>query len=46
MGFGAVFRYVAGRRDWFAAGLPMAGRRARSARVGDGEARRADLPAG
>jgi CBS domain-containing protein len=42
MGFGAVFRYVAGRRDWFAAGLPMAGRRARSARVGD--VARRDVP--
>jgi CBS domain-containing protein len=35
MGFAAVFRYVGGRRDWFAAGLGMEGRRARSARAGD-----------
>ncbi len=30
-----MFRYVGGRRDWFAAGLAMAGRRARQVRAGD-----------
>jgi hypothetical protein len=29
LGFPSVFRYVGGRRDWFAAGLPMQGTRAR-----------------
>jgi CBS domain-containing protein len=42
MGFPAVFRYVGGRRDWFAAGLAMAGRRARKARAGD--VARRDVP--
>ena len=30
-----MFRYVAGRRDWFAAGRPMEGRRARRAQAGE-----------
>jgi CBS domain-containing protein len=37
-----VLRYVGGRRDWFAAGRGMAGRRARRVRAGD--VARRDVP--
>jgi CBS domain-containing protein len=37
-----VFRYVGGRRDWFAAGRAMRGARARQARAGD--VARRDVP--
>jgi CBS domain-containing protein len=37
-----VFRYVGGRRDWFAAGRAMRGARAREARAGN--AARRDVP--
>lgn len=34
LGFPSVFRYLGGRRDWFAAGLPMQGTRARQLLAG------------
>jgi CBS domain-containing protein len=35
LGFSHVYRYVAGKMDWFAAGLPREGRLAPVARIGD-----------
>ena len=35
LGFERVFDYVAGKVDWFAAGLPRAGEQANSIRAGD-----------
>jgi len=35
LGFTAVYRYTAGKADWFASGLPIAGTRASIPRVGD-----------
>jgi CBS domain-containing protein len=42
LGFGQVYDYVAGKRDWFAAGLPREGELAEVPRAGD-QARR-DVP--
>jgi CBS domain-containing protein len=42
LGFAAVFRYVGGRRDWFAVGRGMEGTRAR--RPSAGEVARRDAP--
>ncbi len=42
LGFGEVYRYTAGKADWFANGLPREGRRAALPRVG--ELARRDIP--
>jgi CBS domain-containing protein len=42
LGFSQVFDYVAGKADWFAAGLPRVGRDASVPRAGD--AARQDVP--
>ena len=42
LGFAQVYRYVAGKADWFASGLPRAGRLANVPRAGD--IARADVP--
>ncbi len=42
LGFTSVFDYVAGKADWFAAGLPRAGRDAAVPRAGDAALR--DVP--
>src|SRR5712691_8179166 len=42
MGFANVFRYTAGKMDWFASGLPREGRTASHPRAGD--VARRDVP--
>jgi CBS domain-containing protein len=42
LGFGRVYRYAAGKMDWFGAGLPREGRLAPIPRAGD--AARRDVP--
>lgn len=44
MGFTRVYRYTAGKRDWFAHGLPMAGERAAEPKAGDEDVLRRDVP--